>query len=36
VQHFLNERFFAIVRDRDPKVAEAYSEPDDVRVPASK
>ncbi len=36
VQHFLNERFFAIVRDNDPKVAEAYSEPDDVRIPVSK
>ncbi len=34
VQHFLNERFFAIVREHDPKVAEAYSEPDDVRIPA--
>lgn len=36
VQHFLNERFFAIVRDHNPKVAEAYSEPDDVYVPVNR
>jgi len=30
VQHFLNERFFAIVRDHNPRIAEAYSEPDNV------
>ncbi len=34
VQYFLNMRFFAIVRDHNPQVAEAYSEPDEVHLPS--
>ena len=36
IEYFLNEKFFAIVRDNDPKVAEAYSEPDEIVIPAPK
>lgn len=32
VQYFLNHRFFLVVRDHDPKAAQAYSEPDDVNL----
>lgn len=34
IEYFLNKKFFAIVRDHDPKVAEAYSEPDEIVIPA--
>jgi len=33
VQHFLNERFFAIVRENRSHIAEAYSAPDTVALP---
>ena len=34
VKYFLNMRFYAIVRDHDPQVAQAYSEPVAVHLPS--
>ena len=35
VQHFMNQRFFAIIRDGDPTIVEAYSPPDEIVLPVS-
>ncbi|MDM8516602.1 hypothetical protein QUF76_10410 [Desulfobacterales bacterium HSG16] len=34
IEYFLNDKFFAIIRDHDKNVAQAYSKPDEIRTPA--
>lgn len=33
VKHFVNQQFFAIVRNHDSKVAETYSAPEEITLP---